>query len=117
MPFILAFLLSVFALQTYAGEAVLSWEMPTKTVLGEPLSPSDIAGYNIYSGTDPDNLIVTFYSQGAETTTYTKTGLYSGTYFFMVTTADKHGQEAPPSNIVSKTFIPSQPQAVTVTVQ
>ena len=89
MPFILAFLLSVFAVHTYAGEAVLSWEMPTKTVLGEPLYPSDIAGYNIYSGT----------------------------YFFMVTTADKHGQEAPPSNIVSKTFIPSHPQAVTVTVQ
>jgi fibronectin type 3 domain-containing protein len=62
----------------------LSWSVPAN-------GGSALTGYNIYRGTasGTETLLA---SVGATTTTYTNTGLASGTYFYEVTALNKVGQ-------------------------
>ena len=77
-----------------AGDALLSWD---------PNTESDLAGYNVYFGTASGT-----YGSPVDVgnqTTYTVTGLGSGTFYFIVTAYNSSGGESGPSSEVSKTFI------------
>lgn len=77
----------------FAGDAILSWDANTE---------SDLAGYKVYFGTAPG----TYGSpiDAGNQTTYTVTGLGTGTFYFVVTAYNTSGAESNPSNEVSKNF-------------
>ena len=76
-----------------AGNAVLSWD---------PNTESDLAGYKAYVGT-ASGVYGSSIDVGNQTT-YTITGLGSGTFYFVVTAYNTSGIESVHSNEVSKTF-------------
>jgi Fibronectin type III domain len=84
------------------GTATLSWTAPTDNSNGSPIT--DLAGYNIYYGTDPSNLTESISVAGASTTTYVVTGLSSGTYYFAVAAYNSEGVDSDLSNIGQKTI-------------
>jgi PKD repeat protein len=86
-----------------AGQAILSWQAPTKSADGTPLT--DLAGYIIHYGQSSGNYISSI--DVGNQTVYTLTDLSEGqTYYFAVTAYDLIGNESDFSNEVSKT-IPS----------
>jgi hypothetical protein len=84
------------------GVATLSWEAPTTTVEGTPLS--SLSGYRIYYGTSSGH-----YSAKVDNITGTSrmiTGLVEGkTYYFVVTALDENGYESDYSDEVAKYVI------------
>jgi hypothetical protein len=85
-----------------AGDAGLSWNAPTNNEDGSPVA--GLAGYHVYYGTDPTNFGNTIDVAGSSSTTYTVTGLNSGTYYFAVAAYDANGVESAMSNIGNKTI-------------
>lgn len=72
--------------------AALTWNPPVPT--------TNLSGYRVYFGTSSGA-----YGQGisvGNVTTYTMTGLASGSYYFAVTAFDDFGNESPYSNEASK---------------
>lgn len=75
---------------------VLAWGPPTNT------NGTSVAGYKVYYGTSSGN-----YAKSVNTgtaTTYTVSGLSSGTYYFNVTDYDTSGNESSFANEVSATI-------------
>jgi fibronectin type III domain protein len=82
--------------------AKVSWTPPTKNTDGSPLD--DLAGYNIYYGTEPSALTQTIQIQNAAALSYVVSGLAKGTtWYFAVTSYSAAGQESARSLVTSKT--------------
>lgn len=88
-----------------AGKALLCWTAPTKNSDDSPIY--DLAGYNVYWDTTSATLGTLSASKaqvsGANSTTYTVTGLAPGDWYFAVTAYDTSSNESVISNIVIKT--------------
>lgn len=84
------------------GAATLSWTAPALNTNGSILS--DLAGYHIYYGTSASALSQEADVAGAAATSYTVSGLNTGTYYFAVTAYSSQGTESMPSPTVSKTI-------------
>jgi hypothetical protein len=83
------------------ASAALSWVAPTLNNDGSQLT--DLAGYNIYYGTDPSALTETIQVTNAGALSYTVTGLATHTtWYFMVTSYTSAGEESAPSSVTSK---------------
>ena len=84
------------------ASAALSWVAPTENNDGSQLT--NLAGYNIYYGTDPSALTETIQVTNAGALSYTVTGLATHTtWYFMVTSYTSAGEESAPSSVTSKT--------------
>lgn len=113
--------LSLLSFVSYAGDAVLTWTAPTQNVDGTAIpatGPGSLAGFRIYyrpSTSSTDTLIVV---SDPLATTYTITGLVSGTWNFQMTAYNAENVESDKSNAVSKTILeaPLPPSMQLVTV-
>ncbi|MEQ1844163.1 MAG: choice-of-anchor D domain-containing protein [Nitrospira sp.] len=78
------------------SSATLTWNANTE---------SDLAGYKIYRATTSGGYGTPIATLQGSGTSYTATGLQSGTtYFFVITSYDSAGNESPRSNEVSKSI-------------
>jgi Fibronectin type III domain len=84
------------------GTATLTWVPPTKNTDGTPVTP--LSGYTLYYGTSASSLTQSAVVSGSTTTSYTITGLASGTWYFAVAADAKDGTQSPKSNVGSKTI-------------
>lgn len=85
------------------GSATVSWVAPTQNSDGSPLT--NLAGYNIYYGTDSSALTQTIQVTSASALSYVVTGLATGTtWYFAVTSYTASGQESVRSTLSSKTI-------------
>ena len=85
-----------------ASSAALSWLAPTQNTDGTPLT--DISGYHVYLGTDPNNLTATADLTDASATSYTVTNLSPGKWYFAISAYNAEGTDGDLSNIGSKTI-------------
>jgi hypothetical protein len=84
-----------------SGSAKLSWVAPTKNSDGTALT--NLAGYNIYFGTDSSALTQMVQVSNPSALSYVVTGLTSGTtWYFAVTSYSSGGQESVRSPVSSK---------------
>ena len=81
--------------------ATVSWTPPTQNTDGSTLALSSIDSYTIYYGLASNQLNQTVPNIAGSSTSYTVTGLSSGTYFFAMTTT-VGGVESDKSNPASK---------------
>jgi hypothetical protein len=88
--------------QAPTDSATLSWAAPTENTNGTP--DTNLAGYHIYYGTEPNDLAQTIDVPGAANTTYVITGLSPGTYYFAVNAYNGLGVDSDLSNIESTTI-------------
>lgn len=85
------------------GSATLSWVAPTQNNDGSALT--NLAGYNIYYGTDSTALTQMIQVGNAAALSYVVTGLAKGaTWYFAVTSYSTAGQESAPSVVTTKTI-------------
>jgi hypothetical protein len=96
------FAIAVSAPSALAGGVNISWMPPTTATDGSTLT--DLAGYNIYYGTNPSALTQKVQVTNIGVTTSVITGLASGTWYFVVTSYTTQGTESVPSNVVSATI-------------
>jgi hypothetical protein len=82
------------------GSVVLTWEAPTLRTDGTPFT--DLAGYNIYYTTVPENYTDSVSIDVGNVTTYTINNLPLNTYYFVATAYDSTGDESTFSSEVSK---------------
>ncbi len=83
------------------GVATVSWIAPTQNSDGSKIT--DLAGYAIYYGTNPDNLNESIQVRDPAATTYTIAHLSSGsTYYFSVAALTATGNRGGTSATVSK---------------
>lgn len=98
--------LAAFAIQVNAqpanGSAALTWSAPTTNTDGSALT--DLASFVISYGTSPTALTQQVSVSSASTTSYTVTGLTSGTWYFSVTAVASDGTQSLPSNPVVDTI-------------
>jgi hypothetical protein len=85
-----------------AGTATLSWQAPTTNTDGAALT--DLSGYRIYYGMNPDDLTQTVQLTGVGLQTYVIDGLGTGTWYFAIKAVTSTGVESALSDVVSKTF-------------
>jgi hypothetical protein len=99
------------AVASASRAATLFWEAPTSNTNDSPLT--DLAGYRIYYGRNPEALshIVRIDSIGLQT--YVVDDLEPGTWYFAIVAVATNSVESTPSNIVTKTII-AQPGAMPV---
>lgn len=96
------------------GTQVLNWTTPTVNTDGSTLT--DLASYNVYSGTSPTTL-TKLANVTAGTNTYTATGLTAGgTYFFAVSSVSTSEGEGAQSNQVTSVIPLPKPAAPTLTL-
>ncbi len=89
------------AVGTGPGTAALSWDAPTTNADDTPLA--DLAGYKVYYGTiSPIDMGTSESVDVGNTTSYTLSGLSTGTYYFAATAYDTSGNESVISEEVSK---------------
>lgn len=82
----------------------ISWTIPTTRILGDPLSLSELKGYNIYYGTAPGNYTDSIAVEDAQQTS-TSVTLQSGqTYYFIVEAIDTDGNPSPESNVITRSL-------------
>jgi hypothetical protein len=96
-----AFTIAVSAVTT--GSAALSWIPPTQNSDGSSLT--NLAGYNIYYGTNASSLGNKLVISNPGLTTYTLGNLSSGTYYFDITAYTSSGVESAVSSVVNKTIL------------
>jgi hypothetical protein len=97
-----AFSITVTATPVTPGTATVSWVAPTENVNGTALT--DLAGYNVYYGTNSASLNEKAAVSNAGSTAYTVNGLTSGTWYFAVTSYTSGGVESARSPLSSKTI-------------
>jgi hypothetical protein len=80
--------------------ATLNWTAPTTRTDGTPLSPSEIASFNIFDaiGIETSNQIGTV---AGNITTFTTGSLVTGTHNFTVVVVDTTGHMSAASNVAS----------------
>ncbi|MCF6282484.1 MAG: putative Ig domain-containing protein [Candidatus Polarisedimenticolaceae bacterium] len=84
------------------GTADLSWMAPPSREDSTPLSFGEIAGYRIYHGATPENMVLLVDIPDPSTLEYTVSAISMGTHYFASTTYDIFGGESRLSNIVVK---------------
>jgi hypothetical protein len=84
------------------GAATLSWQAPTTNTDGAALT--DLSGYRIYYGMNPDDLTQTVQLTGVGLQTYVIDDLGTGTWYFAIQAVTSTGVESALSAIVSKTI-------------
>jgi hypothetical protein len=98
--------LTAFAIHvqgTATGSATLSWTPPTQNTDGSALT--DLAGYHVYYGTNPNALTQSVDIPASNATSYVVNNLYvGGTYYFAVTAYDSNHVESNFSGVTSKTI-------------
>lgn len=98
--------LPAFAIQVNAqattGSATLSWTAPTTNTDGSALT--NLTGFVISYGTSATALTQQVSVSGASATSYTVTGLASGTWYFSVAAVASDGTQSVPSNPVTDTI-------------
>lgn len=88
---------------TAAADSIsLSWTPPTQNSDGSSLN--DLAGYDIYYGTDPAGLNQKIVLTSPGATSYLVTGLAPGTWYFVVKSLSSSGVESVSSNLASHTL-------------
>jgi hypothetical protein len=88
--------------QGNTGNATLSWTPPTQNTNGTSLT--NLAGYRVVYGRTSSNLDQTVQIANPGLSTYTVTGLTSGTWYFAVKVYNTSGGESAVSNTGSKTI-------------
>lgn len=86
-----------------SGSVTLNWQPPTQNADGSPLL--DLAGYNIYVGTDSNNYDyreIRLDNPGL--TAYVVDNLQPGTYFFAATAFNSSGVESALSGEIVRTL-------------
>ena len=82
--------------------ATLFWEAPTSNTNGSPLT--DLAGYRIYYGSNPRELVQTVQISSTGIQTYVIDDLAPGTWYFAIMAIARGGAESTLSNIAVKTI-------------
>jgi Fibronectin type III domain len=85
-----------------ARAVTLTWVAPTDNTNGTPLT--DLAGYHIHYGTNPENLTKVIDLAGTSTTEYEVSGLAPGTYYFAISAYTTAGTESAESDVGYKTL-------------
>ena len=85
-----------------SGTATLSWDAPTTTTTGGPLT--NLSGYRIYYGISADDLSQIVQLTGIGVETYVVDNLGQGTWYFAIRAVTSAGVESPLSDVVSKTI-------------
>jgi hypothetical protein len=80
--------------------AKLVWFAPSERTDGTPLT--DLAGFNVYYGTDYDRLHQRIWIANPSAITWTVEGLKPARWFFAITAVDSQGRESNQSWIVYK---------------
>lgn len=93
---------SITVTQASTGSATLSWTPPTQNTDGTSLT--NLAGYRVVYGRSSSSLDQTIQIASAGLSTYTVTGLTSGTWYFAVKAYTSAGAESNVSNVGSKTI-------------
>lgn len=84
------------------GSATLSWNPPTQNIDGTPLT--DLAGYRIYYGRDPNVLGRSVSITNPGLTSYMVENLQTGLWYFVMTSINSEGVESRRSEFVSKSI-------------
>jgi hypothetical protein len=82
--------------------ATVSWDAPTTNNNGTPLT--DLAGYRIYYGSNPEDLSHTVQIRTVGLQTYVIDDLEAGTWYFAVRAVAANGTESTLSDIAAKTI-------------
>ena len=85
-----------------AGAVTLMWVAPTDNTNGTPVT--DLAGYHIHYGTNPENLTQVIDLASTSTTAYEVSGLAPGTYYFAISAYTTEGAESAESDVGYKTI-------------
>lgn len=93
---------AITVVQASNGSATLSWTPPTQNTDGTSLT--NLAGYRVVYGRSASSLDQTLQIANAGVSTYTVTGLTSGTWYFAVKAYTSSGGESAVSNGGSKTI-------------
>jgi hypothetical protein len=80
------------------GSVLVTWEAPTENTDESPLL--DLAGFNIYGGTDPATAAA-MASVGTGISAYRFSGLSPGIYYFSTTAVNSQGIESEPSDVAT----------------
>ena len=84
------------------GTAALAWNPPTQHTDGSTVT--NLGGYTIYYGASPSDMTNKIQVTNAGLTSYTVSGLGSGTHYFGITAYTSAGVESEMSSIGSKTI-------------
>jgi hypothetical protein len=87
---------------TADGTAILSWTAPTEYTDGTVMT--DLSGYHVYYGTSATSLDNSIAITDPTTSTYTVTGLTTGTWYFAVAADSADGEESAQTVPLSKTI-------------
>jgi len=87
---------------TGTGIATLSWTPPTTNSDGMPLT--DLAGYRVYYGSDPQSLTQSVTISATGLTTYVIGNLSTGTWYFALKSYNSANVESSLSPVVSTTI-------------
>jgi len=82
------------------GSATLAWAAPTLNTDGTPVTA--LSGYHIYYGTSPSSLTQSVAVTDGTATSYTVSGLTSGTWYFAVAADAVDGTESAQTAPVTK---------------
>ena len=87
-----------------SGQAQLSWSIPTTRANGTPLTPNELAGYEIYvlSESSGESMVLTVHDPLVSS--YTVSGMSPGIYHFSMSAQDTTGKLSALSTVVSKTL-------------
>ena len=84
------------------GAVEVSWLAPSENEDGSPLT--DLPGYKIYWGTEPDDYPYSVTIDNPAVVTYVVENLVPGTYYFVATAFNAEGTESDPSDVTSVTI-------------
>lgn len=93
---------SITVTATAAGAAELSWEAPTENEDGSQLT--DLAGYKVYWGTQPDEFVNSVTIDNPAVLSYVLEDLAPATYYFVATAVNSEGSESDPSDMATLTI-------------
>jgi hypothetical protein len=102
---LVSFSIDVSAVQVpVTGTATLSWVAPVTRIDGSPLSLSELKGYRIYYGTNPESLELLVDLSDPTAVEHVVEGLGEGTHYFAVSAYDSSDIEGEMSVVRSKTI-------------
>jgi hypothetical protein len=90
---------------TTTGSMLLRWMAPSTRTDGSSLSLSEINGYHIYVGTNPDNLQMYVDVSQGDLDRYTIDNLDLGDYYVAIAAYDQTGNASGLSNVVQKSVV------------
>lgn len=91
------FVVSIKAQTTGTATATITWTAPTENTDGSPVT--NLAGYQISYGTNPQELNSTVTVNDASATSYVLKGLDPGDYYFVVVAFNSSGASSAKSNL------------------